>query len=87
MPAEAIAAIFKVYKWLDNPKNQAEIKSIIKWTELKTDKSMTTSHYLTVREAKWIARLYQIEASQLSDPVSPYYLYKVMNKDTDFKHK
>jgi len=84
MPAEAIAAVFAVKKWLANPKNQPEITSIGQWTKDVTNGQMATSNILTIREAQWIARLYRIEANQLSRPDSPYHLYKAIHKDNDF---
>lgn len=84
MPAEAIAAVFAVKKWLANPKNQPEITSIGQWTKDVTNGQMATSNILTMREAQWIARLYRIEANQLSRPDSPYHVYKAIHKDNDF---
>ncbi|MEK7354072.1 MAG: hypothetical protein AABZ77_06175, partial [Chloroflexota bacterium] len=60
LPADDIAAIFKIQSWLETAKTAINIASVPQWTEWITRRKMSTSLFLTVREARWIVKLYKI---------------------------
>ncbi len=58
---EAIAVLFDIARWLEEAKDNPFLSTIPAWTEEVTGGIMSTSVWpLSVREARWVARLYMV---------------------------